>query len=260
MKTKRAWGCRGRQVSLSLVLGSGVLMFFCGPINAWSTEPADSYEGLREATRQYVAPGSPDELLRLRDALDRTEQEIARFRLEVPTETEKQYAEKQASLKEMKDRLAESQVLLQILERSTREVSNKQLDPLDVKERELLRKTLSHRNDELKKGIVSLEKEIGFAQAEHIRVLEEERKALARLLTVRKERLLSEYQGLAACATDDRLCLARKLKILCRLTPLLTSSERAPLLILLDEAAGQLSVGHASSSSLCEYLKHDFGL
>ncbi|MGH9424791.1 MAG: hypothetical protein ACRD2L_00565, partial [Terriglobia bacterium] len=197
---------------------------------------------------------------RLREALDRIEQEIARLRLEVPTERQEQLAEKQARLKEMKDRLAESQALLQILERSSNEVSNKHLDPLDVKERDKLRKTLSHGNDDFKKWIAVLEREIRSAQAENLRTLEEERKALARLLTVRKERLLSEYQTLSACATDDRPCLARKLKILCRLTPLFPSGDRAPMLILLEEATGQLSVGHASSSSLCEYLRHDFGL
>ena len=260
MDSKVNWRQCGRQIALTVALGSGALMFFSGPFSAWSADLADPYKGLREATRQYIAPGTPDEVLRLRDALDRTEQEIARLRLDVPTEGQEQFAEKQARLKEMKDRLVESQALLQLLERSSHEVSNKQLDPLEVKERELLRKSLSTRNDNLKKGIVGLEKEIRSAQGEHLKTLEEERRTLARLLTVRKERLLSEYQTLSACTTGDRPCLARKLKILCRLAPLFPSKERAPMLILLEGATDQLSVGHGSSSSLCEYLRHDFGL
>jgi len=260
MKSKRDWGCWGRQFLLSLVLGSGVMMVFCSPFHAWSADPDDPYKGVRETTRQYVASGTPDELLRLREALDRTGQEIARLRLEVPTEGQDQFAERQERLKKMKDRLAESQALLQILERSSHETSNKQLAPLDVKEREALRKTLSKRQDDIKRGIVGLEKEIRSDQAEHLRTLEEERKVLARLLTIRKERLLSEYQALSECAADDRPCLARKLKILCRLTALFPSGERAPMLVLLEETTGQLSVGHASPPSLCEYLRHDFGL
>ena len=226
----------------------------------WSAGPTDPYKGLREATKRYVAPGTPDELLRLRDTLARTEQEIARLKLESAPEDQEALAEKRKTLKETKDRLAESQALLQMLERSSREVTNKQLDPLTVKERELLRKSLSNRTDDLKKRIVSLEREIRSAQAEYLRTLEGERRALVRLLTVRREKLLAEYQALSTCTMDDRPCLARRLKILCRIAPLFPAEDRAPLLSLLEEAAGQLNVGHGSSLVLCEYLKQDIAL
>ena len=260
-----------RDLSLAIITALSMLVFPSFLFTAWSGEPADPYTGLREATKQYIAPGTPDDLLRLREVLDKTEQEIARLRLEVPAERQEQFAEKQARLKKMKDRLAEVQALLQVLDSSRREISKKQLDPVTTKERELLRGALSGQNDDLRKGIAGLEKEIRSDQAEYLRTLEEERKALARLLTGRREQLLAEYQALSGCTAEDRPCLARKLKILCRLTPLFPSGERAPILMLLEETTNQLNlrleegthrptVGHGSSSSLCEYLRRDFAL
>ena len=262
--------CR-RDLRVAVIAAISMLVFSSFHFAAWSAAPADPYIGLRETTKQYIAPGTPDDLLRLREVFDKTEQEIARLRLEVPAERQEQFAEKQARLKEMKDRLTESEALLHALDSSSREIPKKQLDPVSVNERERLRGTLSSQNDDLRKGIAGLEKEIRSDRAEYLRTLEEERKALARLLTARREQLLAEYQALSGCTTEDRPCLARKLKILCRLTPLFPSGDRAPILMLLEETTNQLNlrleegthrptVGHGSSSSLCEYLRRDLAL
>lgn len=252
-------GAWARQLRVVVAVGSAMGIF---PYvdSGWSAGPTDPFMGLREATKRYVAPGTPDELLRLRDTLDRTEREIARLKLDSIPEDREALAEKRKTLKETKDRLAESEALLQILGRSSSEVTNKQLDSSTVKERELLRKSLSSRTDDLKKRVSSIEREIRSDQAEYLRTLEGERRTLVRLLTVRRERLLAEYQALSICTMDDRPCLARRLKILCRMTPLFPAEDRAPLLTLLEDAANQLNVGHGSSPVLCEYLKQDIAL
>ncbi len=247
-----------KDLFLVLALGVGLLIWPERLLGAERTDPAEPYRGLRESTLRYIALGTPDDLLRLHEALETTEQEIVRLRLEIAPEKQEQFVEKHKRLAELRDRLAESQALLQLLESSSREITKNQLDPSSAKERELLRKELSSGNDDLKKNIGELEKEIRSGQTEYLRTLEEERKALALLLAVRREWLLAEYQGLSGCTTDDRPCLARKVKILCRLSPLFPSGSRAPILILLEEASGRLSVGSGSTSSLCDYLKHDF--
>jgi hypothetical protein len=226
---------------------------------------------MREATRDYIAPGTPDDLLRLRDSLDKTEEEIARLKLEIPPEKQEQLVEKRRALKELKDRLAESEALLQLLDRSGRDLPKKGRDPAILKERDRLRAALMSRADGLKEAVARLEQESRSGQADYLRVLEEEKKALTELMAMRREQLLAEYETLAGCTTDDRPCLARKLKILCRLVPLFHSADRAPMLILLDEVASQLhlrveggtnrpTIGHGPSSSLCEYLRRDFAL
>jgi hypothetical protein len=99
---------------------------------------------------------------------------------------------------------------------------------------------------------------IRVEQAEYLRILEAERRALGRLLAVRREELLQEYARPPGCQPSERPCLARKFKTLCRLQPLLPVAERAPILILQQEVANQLDLGHGSVSSLCEYLRFDF--
>jgi len=252
----------------AIVIASGMLLL---PLTAWSADGQDPYRGMRGATRDYIAPGSPDDLLRLRDVFDKTEEEIARLKLEIPPEKQEQLAEKRRALKEVKDRLAESEALLQLLDRSGRDVPKKQRDPVMAKERDRLRAALMSRAEGLNEAIARLEQESRSGQADYLRALQEEKKALTELMTMRREQLLAEYETLAGCTTDDRPCLARKLKILCRLAPLFHSADRAPILILLDEVASQLhlrveggtsrpTIGHGPSSSLCEYLRRDFAL
>ncbi len=241
----------------TIVMASGILLL---PFAGWGADRPDPYKGMRDATRAYVAPGSPDDLLRLRDVLDKTEEEIARLKLEIPPEQQEQLVDKQKGLKELKIRLAESEALLQLLDRSGRKLPKKRLDPVTARERDRLRAALMSRTEGLKEAIARLEQESRSGQADYLRVLEEEKHALTELITVRREQLLSEYETLAACTTDDRPCLARKLKILCRLAPLFHSADRAPILILLDEVATQLHLRLGSSSSLCEYLRRDFAL
>jgi hypothetical protein len=244
---------------LAFTMG-GALLIWSGAQGAEEKQDSsEQYKGILEATLRDIALGTPDDLLRLREAFEKRGQEIARLRLAIPSEKEEEFAEKQKKLKEFRDRLAESQALLQLLDSSSGEVSRKQLNQVYAKEREQLRKDLSSRTDELKRRIADLEKEIGSGQVQSLKSLEEERKALARLIAVRREWLLAEYQSLSGCSTEDRSCFARKLRILCKLSPLFPSASRAPIITLLQDVSNQLQLGGGTTSSLCEYLSHDFG-
>ena len=248
-----------KNFSLVFTIGAALLIWSGAHAAQEKQDPSEQYKGVREATLRYIALGTPDDLLRLREAFDKRGEEIARLRLAVPSEKEEEFAEKQKKLKELRDRLAESQALLQLLDSSSSEVSRKQLEQVYAKEREQLRKELSSRTDELKRSIADLEKEIGSGQVQYLKTLEEERQALARLITVRREWLLAEYQSLSGCSTEDRSCFARKLKILCRLSPLFPTGSRAPIITLIQDVSDQLHIGGGTTSSLCDYLSHDFG-
>ena len=244
---------------LVFTIGTALLIWSGAQGAEEKPDPSEQYKGIREATLRDIALGTPDDLLRLREAFEKRGQEIARLRLAIPSEKEEEFAEKQKKLKELRDRLAESQALLQLLDSSSSEVSRKQLDQVYAKEREQLRKELSSRNDKLKRSIADLEKEIRSGQVQYLQTLEEERKALARLIAVRREWLLAEYQSLSGCSTEDRSCFARKLKILCRLSPLFPTGSRAPIITLIQDVSDQLHLGGGTASSLCDYLSHDFG-
>ena len=250
---------RYRNRLLIFAVGVGVSLWPGASLGADRDPPGDPHKGIREETLRFIALGTPDDLLRLREAFEKRGQEIARLRLAIPSEKEEEFAEKQKKLKELRDRLAESQALLQLLDSSSSEVSRKQLDQVYAKEREQLRKELSSRNDKLKRSIADLEKEIRSGQVQYLQTLEEERKALARLIAVRREWLLAEYQSLSGCSTEDRSCFARKLKILCRLSPLFPTGSRAPIITLIQDVSDQLHLGGGTTSSLCNYLSHDFG-
>jgi ribosomal protein L29 len=250
---------RGRNRLLIFAVGVGVSLWSGASFGADRDPPVDPHRGIREETLRVIALGTPDDLLRLREAFDKTEQEIARFQLEIPHEGKGHLSQLQKKLKDLKDQLAESQTLLQLLGATCgKRMTKRQLDLSTVKERDSLVVDQCNRSDDLKKSVIDLEKEIRSGRAEYLRALEEERKALARLLTVRREWLLAEYQTLSGCGSEDRRCVARKVKILCRLTPLFPSGSRAPILILLEEASSSLNFGTASTSSICEVLKHDF--
>jgi len=239
-----------------------VLVFAVGVgVSLWSgvsfgadRDPAmDPHRGIREETLRVIALGTPDDILRLRDALQKTEQEIARLKLGAVQ------PEKQAQLNAIRDRHVESETLLRLLDSSASEIPNRDLDRSSAQERASLRVKLSGRIEALRESIGVIEQVIRFEQAEYLRILEDERRALGRLLAVRREGLLQEYASLSGCLPSDRPCLARKFKTLCRLQPLLPMAERAPILILQQEVVRQIDLGHGSVSSLCEYLRFDFG-
>jgi len=251
---------RCRNLSLIFPAVLGVLICSERRLDAGPPEPAELYRGVRETTLQYIAPGAPDDLLRLRDALDMAEQEIARLKLEIPPDKPEEFVKKQQSLRTLKDRLAESEALLRLLVSSDREIPNRELDHLTVEDRASLRNELLGRIKELNANIVGLEKAIRFEQAEHLRILEDERRALARLLAARRDRLLGEYARLPECSIADRACLHQRLRMLCKLKPLFSRAESVPILSLIEQIDRQLDVGIHPASAMCEYLQHDVGL
>lgn len=239
-----------------LIVAAGVVLFLWSgtSLGADRDPPADPHKGIREETLRAIALGTPDDLLRLRDALHKTEDEIARLKLGAAQ------PEKQAQLTAIRDRQVESEALLRLLDSSASEIPHRELDRSSAQERASLRAKLSGRIEALRESIGVLEHAIRFEQAERLRILEEERKALGRLLAVRREKLLQEYAALSSCQVSDRPCLTRKFKALCRLQPLLPADGRAPILILQQEVMNQLDLGHGSVSSLCDYLRLDLAL
>jgi hypothetical protein len=238
---------------LVFAVGVGVSLWSGASFGADRDPAMDPHKGIREETLRVIALGTPDDHLRLGDALHKTEQEIARVKLGAVQ------PEKQAQLNAIRDRHAESEVLLRLLDSSANEIPHRDLDRSSAQERASLRAKLSGRIEALRESIGVTEQVIRFEQAEYLRILEDERRALGRLLAVRREQLLQEYERLSTCVAADRPCLARKFTALCRLQPLLPVAERAPILILQQDVVNQLDLGHGSVSSLCEYLRFDFG-
>jgi hypothetical protein len=244
---------RYRNRLLIFAVGVGVSLWSGASFGADRDPPGDPHKGIREETLRVIALGTPDDLLRLGDALHKTEQEIARVKLGAVQ------PEKQAQLNAIRDRHAESEVLLRLLDSSANEIPHRDLDRSSAQERASLRAKLSGRIEALRESIGVIEQVMRFEQAEDLRILEDERRALGRLLAVRREELLQELARPPGCLPSERPCLARKFKTLCRLQPLLPVAERAPILILQQEVANQLDLGHGPVSSLCEYLRFDFG-
>jgi hypothetical protein len=246
-----------RRVSLFLVfvVGAAVLVGFERLPAAERADSMEPYQGVRETTLRYVALGTPGDLLRLREAFDKTEQEIARLELEVPPEGQEQFAQKREKLNELKDRLAESETLLRLLDKSGREMGDGELDRLSAEEHASLRGKLLVRINELNGTIGDLEKAIRFEQAEYLRILMDERRALTRLLAARRESLLGEYAAFPECAIGDRSCLDRKLRTLCRLRLLTSEAERVPILHLIQEVGGQLKISDQAVSTRCDNLQ-----
>ena len=253
-------GLRHKILFLMVSAGLGLLVWSKGALAVERNQPADPYKGIRESTLRYLALGTPDDLLRLRDAFDKTEEEIARLQMEIFTERFDQFSLKEKRLRELKDRLNESEALLRLLESSGKEIADRELDRLTLQARASLRKDLQNRIKESNANIVGLAKAIQFEQTEYRRILMDERKALARLLVVRREQLLGEYAGLRECDGSNRSCLHRRLKTLCRLRPLLLKAEQGPIVQLIQEIDSQLAMSGQSASGPCEYLQYDFGL
>jgi hypothetical protein len=240
---------------LVFAVGAAVLMGFDRLAGAERAGPIEPYQGVRETTLRYVALGTPGDLLRLREAFDKTDQEIARLELEVPPEGEEQFAQNQRRLKDLKDRLVESEALLRFLETSDKEVPDREMDRVSAQERVGLREALLGRIKDLNGRIGELAKAIRFEQAEYLRILGDERMTLKRLLAVRREQLLGEYATASECVTGDHSCLDRKLRTLCRLKLLTSEAELVPILRLIHEVGGQLNIGYQAVSPRCENLQ-----
>lgn len=237
---------------LVFAVGVGVSLWSGVSFGAARDTAMDPHKGIREDTLRLMALGTPDDLLRLRDAFHKTEQEIARLKLGAVQ------PEKQAQLNAIRDRHVESETLLRLLDSSASEIPNRDLDRSSAQERASLRAKLLGRIEALRESIGVIEQVIHFEQAEYLRILEDERRALGRLLAVRREQLLQEYERLSTCIAGERPCLARKFTALCRLQPLLPVAEQLRILIHQQEVVNQLHLGHGSVPSLCEYLRFDF--
>src|SRR3990172_11646848 len=196
---------RYRNRVLVFAVGVGVSLWPGASLGADRDPPGDPHKGIREETLRFIAPGTPDDLLRLRDALQKTEQEIARLKLGAAQ------PEKQAQLSAIRDRHVESEVLLRLLDSSASEIPNRDLDRSSAQERASLRAKISGRIEALRESIGVIEQEIRFEQAEYLRILEDERRALGRLLAVRREQLLPEDERLSTCVAADRPRLAREI-------------------------------------------------
>jgi len=247
---------------LVFAVGVGVSLWSGVSFGADRDPPMDPHKGLREETLRVIALGTPDDLLRLRKARDKTEQELQRLKLDLLPEGQEQLVQQQKELKNLKDRLAESQTLLQLLGATCLEKKAKR-QPGDLSAQDRLVADLCGRNDEVRKRIDGLEKEVRSGKARCLLSLEEEKGALVRLLSMRKEWLVEEYAANSdpsACSVDAGKCLRQKLKILCRLQLLVSDAEQLGIQMLIHEVDNQLKVSHYPSATICDYDRHDFGM
>src|SRR3989304_6831232 len=182
---------RYRNRLLIFAVGVGVSLWPGASLGADRYAPGDPHKGIREDTLRFIALGTPDDLLRLRDALQKTEQEMPRLKLGAAQ------PEKQSQLSAIRDRHVESEVLLRLLESSANEIPNRDLDRSSAQERASLRAKLSGRIEALRESIGVIAQGIRFEQAEYLRILEDERRALGRLLAVRRGGGLHGKQGLS---------------------------------------------------------------
>jgi hypothetical protein len=256
MSNNMDWSKRRREILFMMfAVGAAVLMGFDRLAGAERADPMEPYRGMREATVHYIALGTPNDLWRLRDALDKAEQEIARLKLDLPPENQEQFAQKSEKLKEVKERLAESETLLRLVDKSDREMGNGELDRLGAEEHASLRGKLLARINDLNGTIGGMEKAIRFEQAEYLRILMDERRVLTRLLAARRGSLLGEYSTLPGCVAGDHSCFDRKLGALCRLKLLTSEAERMPILRLIQEVGGQLKISDQAVSTRCDNLQ-----
>jgi len=70
---------RYRNRLLIFAVGVGVSLWPGACLGADRDPQGDPHKGIREETLRFIALGTPDDLLRLRDALQKAEQEIARL-------------------------------------------------------------------------------------------------------------------------------------------------------------------------------------
>ena len=240
---------------LIFTVGLGMLLWPSAPLYAEQAGLTERYAGIRETTVRYIAFGTPDDLTRLQDAFYKTEQELARLQIELPLEGLPELAERQKRLKELQDRLAESEVVFRHLDRYGEEMPVRAVDSLSAEERASLRGGLLGRINALQETIGSVKEAIRSEEAAYLRTLIDERKALANLLAVRRIELLAEYARFPDCQVADQPCLRQRLSVLCNLKTLVSgAAERFPILRLIAEVESQLNAwGHPESTS-CENL------
>ena len=118
---------------LVFAVGVGVSLWSGASFGADRDSPVDPHRGIREETQRVIALGTPDDLLRLRGALHKTEQEIAKLKLGAVQ------PEKQTQLNAIRDRQVESETLLRLLDSSASEIPNRDLDRSSAQERASLR-------------------------------------------------------------------------------------------------------------------------
>ena len=238
---------------LVFTVGLGMLLWPPAPLHAEQADLTEPYEGIRETTVRYIALGSPDDLIRLQDAFYKTEQELARLQIELPLEGLPELAEKQKNLKELQDRLAESEVVFLHLDRYGKEMPVRAVDRLSAEERASLRGGLLGRINALQETIGSFNEAIRSEEAAHLRTLIDERKALANLLALRRGELLAEYARFPDCHADQP-CLRQRLRVLCNLKTLVSGAGRLPIFRLIAEVESRLNAQRHPESTSCENL------
>jgi hypothetical protein len=246
--------CWRKKSFLIFTVGVGGLLWSSVPIHAEQVDPAEPCKGIREPISAHIALGTPDDLIRLQDAFDKTERKLARLQLEVPTEGSAQFAENQQNLKEYQDRLVESEVVFRHLDRYSEETPNPRVDRPSADERASFRDELSGRIIALQKTISTLEKEIRSDHDKYRQCLVVELNDLAMLLTARRADLLAEYTRLPDCHAVDQPCIQKRLRVLCDLKPLVSGAERLRLLRLIAEVDIRLNTGGHGESTNCESL------
>ena len=231
-----------------------MLLWSSAPIHAEQADLTELFTGIRETTVRYIALGTRGDLIRLQDAFDKTELELARLQLDVPPEGSAQFAEKQQSLRELKDRLAESKAFLQLLDRSDEKTPVAQLPLVSPEERSSIRKQFLGRIEVLQETIGSVKEAIRSEEAAYLCILINERKELANLRATRRVELLTEYSTWSECRAADRPCLHQQLQVLCHLKLLSSGAERLPILRLIAEVDSRLNAGGQTEPTSCESL------
>lgn len=236
-----SWLQHRRKTSfLAFMAGLAVLLWSSAPIYAEQADLTELSARIRETTAQYIALGTPGDLMRLQDAFYRTERELARLQLDIPPEGSVQLAQQQQRRKELTDRLAESQDFQQFLNRSD--------------EKSPLQKQISGRVETLRGTIDSVEEAIRSEEAAYILTLINERKGLANLLATKRLELLTEYSKWLECQAVDRECLQKKLQVLCQTRLLSSGVERLHILRLMADVDSRLNAGRQTESTSCESL------
>lgn len=237
---------------LVFTVGLGLFLWSSTRLYAEQAGLTERYPGIREKTVQYIALGTPDDLIRLQDVFYETERELARLQFGLPVEGLPKLAEKQKNLKGLQNRLAESEVVFQHLDRSGEEMPVRAGDGLSAEERASLRNELLSRINKLQKDIGSDKEAIRSEEAVYLRTLTDERKALANLLTLRRVELLAEYARFPDCQDTDRPCFQNELRMLCNLKPLVSEAERLPILRLIAGVKSRLNAWGHPETPICE--------
>lgn len=244
---------RRRKSLFAFTVGLGVLLCSSAPIRAEQAGLTELYAGIRETTVRYIALGTPGDLMRLQDALYRTERELAKLQLDIPPEGSVLVAKQQQRLKQLKGRLTESQDV-QRLDRSDEKAPIAQLPLVGTEEWNSIRKQISGDVEALRETIDSVEEDSRSEEAEYIRAIVKERKGLTSLIATRRLELLTEYSKWLDCQAVDRECLQKKLQILCQIRLLSSGVERLHILRLMADVDSRLNAGGQTESTSCESL------